>query len=339
MGTLVPGTYTSGAATLARSIDDAALFRERVLYQFNAIAPGSAQFLAVHLGSVTIAVTPADNSLQGGRQITIQVEAPSHLGTEGADVDEDVVNTADRTGVPPQFIKAQVWQESFPKWNRLTYRYEPLASGVGEFDVSFGMNLRTVLPYANYRLATALDLRNAQLSAGDLLSTADIAVRSNLFVGCDQSGQNGIQLGGLTNPSNPSIYEIFRCNDHGGSRMNWSNRLSGRALQSRLAAIRSTPLTTAQTALAASYGLLQTTAVVALERSWWRGSDGSRNPSLLFDTPETVALESNSLLLGTRIVRSRLANTSAQQGVAFAPDNYDSNDSEVYERLEQVQRQ
>jgi hypothetical protein len=55
---------------------------------------------------------------------------------------------------------------------------------------------------------------------------------------------------------------------------------------------------TAQTTLAASYGLMQTMYVLGEELNW-STTDGRQNPSLLFDTAENVNGGGGSLSIGT----------------------------------------
>ncbi len=54
----------------------------------------------------------------------------------------------------------------------------------------------------------------------------------------------------------------------------------------------------AQTPLAASYGLMQEMYQVAAELHW-RTTDGRDNPSLLFDTPQNLAVGGGSMAVGT----------------------------------------
>jgi len=55
---------------------------------------------------------------------------------------------------------------------------------------------------------------------------------------------------------------------------------------------------TAQTTIAASYGLMQTMYQVAAELEW-KTFSGQQNPSLLFDTPANIAAGGGSLAVGT----------------------------------------
>ena len=63
--------------------------------------------------------------------------------------------------------------------------------------------------------------------------------------------------------------------------------------------VRSDPFT-AQTTLAASYGLLQMMYATAVTTMHWTGdANGARNPSLLFDTEENHARQLGSLGVGS----------------------------------------
>lgn len=98
--------------------------------------------------------------------------------------------------------------------------------------------------------------------------------------------------------------------------MNWSGA-AGAGGAGRVDRLQASPFT-AQTPLAASYGLLQVTYLRAVERAW-TGADGPKNPSALFDTPANVAAGSNSLLFGTREVRRVLVRSARQAGVSVPP--------------------
>jgi hypothetical protein len=72
---------------------------------------------------------------------------------------------------------------------------------------------------------------------------------------------------------------------------------------------------TAQPSLAASYGLMQVMYVKALEVGW-KGVDGKRNPSLLFDTEENLRKGSGSVEPGSMLLQ-RLFGELYPGGVIF----------------------
>ena len=97
-----------------------------------------------------------------------------------------------------------------------------------------------------------------------------------------------------------SARDIYEFNDTRGAKMNWSNpqfvpreQLAGRVAQLEF---------TAQTSLAASYGLFQFMYVTAIDEKKWPGTPLGQNPSLLFDTEENIRAGGGTLTLAMRKV-------------------------------------
>jgi hypothetical protein len=122
---------------------------------------------------------------------------------------------------------------------------------------------------------------------------------------------------------NPSAWEIFRCNDKTfPGRMNWSASVGNVATAMRRGQLLKNDPFTAQTAIAASYGLLQVMYGRAVEDGW-TSADGSRNPSLLFDEPGAARRGEGSLVAGAVIVRREMLEGTRREGVAFPPASAD----------------
>jgi hypothetical protein len=318
-GAPVPSTFSPSQASLSGVIDNESLFRDFVLHPYAATNSGSRTFQAVHLGTVIVQV----NSAIGNATISVQVENPSRLGTEaGSDVvNADVLTTANRTGVLPQFIKAHVAQESYPRWNRLTYRYEPI-SRYGEFMISYRENLREQAPYSFYRLAAAADVVDGAtrpaLNEGLRVVQGDRDARRELRVGCNSTSP-GTPIG-AGSTQKPTIYELYICNEavwHWYRYVNDDDEADKRIEQAR------TSGTTAQTSLAASFGLLQVTTGAAVALGIRTNEPAPRsNPSLMFDTPENIAVGGHSLLWGTRKIRGHLLKIRRQGVASFAPQEH-----------------
>ncbi|MFQ5777637.1 MAG: hypothetical protein ACE5IP_06480 [Terriglobia bacterium] len=99
-----------------------------------------------------------------------------------------------------------------------------------------------------------------------------------------------------------SARDIFRSNDKrpdGSGRWNWSDKVRKADLEGRKAQLTFT----AQTALAASYGLLQMTYVEAISKRKWPGTTMGQNPSFLFDTEANIVAGGGSLGLAMSKVR------------------------------------
>ena len=298
-GDVLPSTFSLGEASVEEGVASLGLFPTSVLLPHETGALNRRTYLAVHLGQVTVTATPDDPEIAPGT-LTIHVDAPAALGSAFNEVDAVLVEVAHRWGVPPQFVKAHAHKESSPSFDRMSYRYEPIGAWVGDLTaISRGPNLRTVSPYSDYRVATERDTANPALAAGTKLSPEDRDARGGLRIACDKEGKNGRDI--LPSDELVTAWEIFRCND---SRMNWK-REARAAGQSRADSLKS-DLFTAQTSLAASYGLLQMTYVTAIDELRWAGTDdGRRNPSLLFDTDENLLAGGGSVNLGTlKVVRA-----------------------------------
>lgn len=201
--------------------------------------------------------------------------------------------------MPPQFIKAHGRKESFPAFNRLSYRYEPIGEPwVSDLDAVSNRpsNLRDAEPFKHYRLATQQDAVNAPLQKGGLLSNDDRDVRKDYLIGCDAAGAGGQRIGEGERSPNPTAWEIVRCTDT-QRKINWAVSAKENATE-RLRRIRENPFT-AQTAIAASYGLLQMTFRRSIANELWP-ADVTPHPSALLDTDANLAVGAGSLRLSTR---------------------------------------
>ena len=257
-------------------------------------------FQAVHLGNVILNLTPTDTSISPVH-VQIVVERPKSLGTtdgqvvdsktgESYNLDEKLVDLGHRRGIPPHFIKGHVEQES--NFDLRAYRYEPLSSDLAYMSScrlrSTNCNLRTQRPYSLYRLATSDGLTQGR----DIL-TDDISPRSRYFI-----LRAKIRRPISNTDTLVSALEIYQQNN---SVHNWSQESPARARR-----VRAEPDLldfTAQTPLAASYGLLQILYPTAISPMQWRGVNGARNPSLLFDSEANLAAGGGSLPLGSNYVR------------------------------------
>lgn len=203
--------------------------------------------------------------------------------------------------------------------NRLAYRYEPI--GPQSFSdlngVSRNGNARSRQPYALYRLATETDSLNAALPSGVLLRDGDRDTRRLLRVGCETDGSGGTPIGIGSQDPNPTAQEIFRCND---AQQNWFRRT--RHNQRRLDRFTASSFT-AQTTLAASYGLLQVMYGRAIHEGW-ASADGAQNPHLLFDNPGAAIQGQGSMVVGARIVRQSVLEIASEKNTAFPPASHEA---------------
>lgn len=295
-GNPVPSSYDLKPAALTPGLTRFVLFRDQVLIAYSGEPTHRAAYQAVHKGLVTITITPQDGSTPG-KDLTVMVEDPLRLGSAHNDVDNEINKTAHATGVLPQFIKAHIDQES--RFNRRAYRYEPLSPWVGDLGaISRGRNLRTDTPFRDYRLATAADTLNQALSEGANLLADDRDARGGLYIACTDDGTGGRTV--QPTDTEISAAELVRCNDSTNTRMNWiaNAGVNGPARAERL---RTDPFT-AQTPLAASFGLLQVTYAAAILDVLWSGNaSGRKNPSFMFDTDDHHQQDLGSVRLGSQL--------------------------------------
>jgi hypothetical protein len=339
-----------------------ALFPNNVVIEYAADkAENFKHFQAVHLGTVTLTIKPKDYSTLPVK-VFITVNRPESLGTTYNNWDDKIVTLAHQRGIPPQFIKGQMRQESDPHdlFNPRAYRYEPLSGGVGDMYLygprPTGRNWRKQSPYEDYRLAVndAVPDRNSApwpapaptpvpgaspapsptptppptpvLSQGTDIQEEDIEPRSRFLMckkGLISEGPAADTCAGAKQATVPmpasegqfqfvSAREIIDLND---DVQNWLNDdvqnwaavafRYNEETRNKLASDWGLLNFTAQTPLAASYGLLQILYSTALHPMGWKGEGGHVNPSLLFDTDSRIDAGTSSLPLGVGYLASR----------------------------------
>jgi hypothetical protein len=296
------------------------LFPNNVVIEFDQDKQDTIKkFQAVHLGTVNVTITPTDTSY-APVTVDVTIQNPKQLGQTDNYYDARIITLANSRGIPPQYIKGQIKRES--GFEPKAYRYEPLGSDFLSFGPNGG-NMRTQSPYADYRLAVndgVADLNSkpwptaspaTQLPQGADLIPADVAPRSTTrpaYLMCAlgliiQGSGEDTCVGGSTTvlptsdtpPQFVSVRELVDVN----ASQNWLTNV-GTALRTRLTNNPSLMDFTAQTDLAASYGLLQVMYPTAISPMGWTGVNGARNPSYLFDYPDSrIDTGTSSLPLGT----------------------------------------
>jgi hypothetical protein len=314
-GVAVPAAFSFGPATLAPGVESRALFPGIALHRFTSAVSEELHVQAVHLGIVTVTVTPSDPEIAGGT-IAIEVSAPERFGAAVSGFDSDIVKTAHRTGVPAHFIRGHVSKES--GGNRMAYRYEPIGPTFGDLEyISRGETMRAQPPFEDYRLEFVADTASQiPFLQGEKTNIADINPRASLRINCAANGTGGNPIGtDIDHITNPLAWEIFRCND---AQQNWT-RKAGKKATDRKKKLQNDPFT-AQTTLAASYGLMQMMFGLAVEMDW-RADDQTQNPSKLFDPPGAVDRGEGSLLAGSRHVGNLLRRLLRRSGAQLSNRN------------------
>lgn len=293
----IASTFTLGSPTFQGTLSPNSVFPNNVILSYTQPANDTGQFQAVHLGSQMMTITPNDTSQQPVT-LTVVVDQPAALGSRHPEVDALVIPIADRKGILPQYVKGQMHQESGGNFNPNAYRYEPLAPYVGDFGViSRNQDLRTQTdPYSHYRLATQTDCEDDALAAGDALITNDISPRERYLI-CPQGQCRNITA------ADQFVVALDIINANPSQNWRTANPRNYRIVQQAAAnGDACNSIWTAQTALASSYGFFQVMYVTATDRHW-PGADGAlKNPSLLFDTADNLAIHGGSSELGTDIV-------------------------------------
>jgi len=283
-GVGITSSFDLGNASITPTGSEPALFPANVLIQFDPDTTGDMKFFrAVHLGTQLVTITPADTSISPV-SVLVTVNNPSSLGSSSSEFDAALINLAHERGIPPQYLKGQVAQES--RFDRKAYRYEPLSVDL-QF-ISSGQNLRTQSPYSLYRLQTS-----DNLAQGSSILSDDVSPRSRYNI-----LDNGVIRSISESDSLVSAENIYNTND---GTQNWSKNSPRRARQ-----VSANPRLlrfTAQTSLASSYGLLQILYSTALAPMGWAGINGAKNPSYLFDTESNIENGGGSLKIGSGYLR------------------------------------
>jgi hypothetical protein len=291
-----------------------ALWPNNVVIGFDETTQARTKFFqAIHLGNVAAKITPADQSIKPF-EIRINVEAPASLGSSETQYDPLFVRFANKRGIPPQILKGLAYRESALKPKK--YRYEPIRDFVhfssGESGCKHGCLLILKEPYRSYALDNGSYLKKPH----------DISPRNKYCI-MDTGGAR--YLPGATGPiekiedsdTGVTALNIVAQNDRFlfGSvpcpNQNWG----ANARLSVVEKIWEDPLLldfTAQTAVSASYGLMQMTYETAVEALGWGGrksvttckDDASEcDPSYLFDTDDNLQNSGGSVPLGSDYLR------------------------------------
>jgi hypothetical protein len=308
------------------------LFKDQVLLPFGFDKPQTrVTMVGVHLGTQYFRATPTDGKTRAAI-VKVEVKPPQVLGNSPNDLDDEIVEVANRRGILPQWIKGNAYKESGKKragaqgtvfWDRETWRYEPLSWDLAH--VSRGQQLRTQDPYERYRMATQTnDPPPIGLAQGTSVTQNDIDYRSVL----------SIRRGGVRRPIDPTDPDVTaREILDGNLGQNWqtaNSRRWQRAEAQRRAG--NDPMTfNAQTPIATSYGLLQIMFPVAIDDIGWHDAfndpNAVVNPSLLMDTSQNLAVGEGSLHVSTvyhLYVYTRASAGGYKGQPAFRIDQFDN---------------
>jgi hypothetical protein len=303
------------------------LFPETVLLTFSG-EPHN--FFTVHSGTATLSIATA----QGTYSVTIQVASTGyHLGSsnrqdfQGNDLDGPILAFADARGIPPQLVKAVIQGES--SFSETAYRYEPLAVDFAEVSTNWcatqmtcsAGNLATLSAYLPYVLNSTLP------SGGIDLTAVDKHLRDKYYVTLNSNDE---PLTAMLQPLPGNTARHINDNDQPITMENilftnntrksvvpggWYKSLNSGAVSAFLTERKraKNPLQafTAQTVVAASYGLMQVLYVTAVGYTYTTATGSGLPPEGLFD-------ENTSLDLGTTTLVQKYTRKPAPLPLQFA---------------------
>jgi hypothetical protein len=281
----VKANFDLSSANVSPAPDQNGLFPNNVVIEYaDSTADTSKTFQAVHKGTVTLKITPTDQ--QNGTvtkpdpvTVNLTINDPASLGSSHTDLDSTILNYAHKRGIPPQYIKGQIRQESTATFDPNFYRYEPLGS-----DLRYIQKNATALtsPYSLYRM----EISQTAGRGTSLSPTADVDQR-NIYRIADRSSP-----GGMRNLRNSDMFvtaaAIFQAN---AVAQNWNNAKICKcaATLQKIVANPSILNFSAQTTLAASWGLMQVIHATAIAPQQWNNGSGGQ-PHLLFNRDTAISL-------------------------------------------------
>lgn len=307
-----------------------------VLALGGASAQATRTFAAVHLGTTRIQLLPTAAPI-APVNVDLTVVAPPTLGdsfdNQPDGFDAALVTTAHNRGIPPEYLKGQVAQES-PDGStlRLTnYRYEPCSIDFGS--VSRGDTIIDDDPYHLYKLE---DARGVTLHEG----TPDDLDPRNVY-SIDLRDANGNPV---LDAHNHQVYRrltdtdrditarrIWEANDSNSAatHQNWSAASNRCSHRQEIANDPSLLDFVAQTPVAASYGIFQMLYTTAIDEGWEGVTPDTKHldqfvqaPKYLFDLPENLLINGGSIQIGTTYDVKHYRRLQASSALCHAQETY-----------------
>ncbi|AFY02229.1 lytic transglycosylase domain-containing protein [Bdellovibrio bacteriovorus] len=310
----INATYklVAGTASLRPKIDKpddikVGLWLDRVALLFKeGNATSSQQILAVHNGSQKLIITPTSNKY---RPITLflNVANPKSLGTASGQFDSIILQYAHLRGIPPQFIKAQIRQES--NFDPAAFRYEPVSVDLALFGKNPVRDKTKEKIFGKYIIGPKRDLKAIHIDLlrprnryGVYLGSSPVpsAVPANYEM--EYNNGKSLQSTELMRINNAG-YKAKNKNETTFERQNWFLD-QGKVAKEELILLNSglrdpnsksrfSPIFdfTAQTIVASSYGLMQPLYSTVANRkfaNYLNADSTGRNPLDLFSPPTNL---------------------------------------------------
>jgi hypothetical protein len=275
------------------------LFGTRVLIRFDAAPPPgdvvpSQSFMAVHLGTATVrllAPVAAPSPL-----VHITVVPPDQLGsTTNNEWTSYLVNLAQDSGIPPQYLKGQVEQENNKALFKTTFsavnwRYEPCGVDIDQISGGAAPLIDTDAEFKPFKLDQAIGVTITPHVADEL------DPRSLFWVKRPDASGTLIERHVTDDDRDVTAREIWDSNN----KVHFKWNFDAGCLPSKLklindAATSPTALAfNAQTPTASSSGLFQVMWQEAVTDEWAGVLTGVKHPKYLFDRPEYVNIGGGS---------------------------------------------
>jgi hypothetical protein len=322
----IPAVYATGVASpepAKLAIPTATVMPlVRTMYDSRLVLPlevapdaTSQRFLAAHLGTATVTITPTFSATLPTKKVNVHVIKPTLLGVTQNSFDDYIINVAHNTGLPPQYLKGQIRQEADAALiNPGNWRYEPCGADLSY--VSAGAQYAaTKQQYIDYRLDDHINVTIFPY-IGDELDP-----RSRFFIVRPAPDGSIVDRHITDDDRNVTALEIWDDNNKNPNHKHWNFDKGCRdSMLALINAPQSTVLNfTAQTVTGASYGMLQVMWEEAIQNDLWAGiidppaAFFSKKPKYLFDRPEYINIGGGSVQVGAnKTVRTFMgkANTS-----------------------------
>lgn len=250
--------------------------------------------ITVHLGTQQVKFTPLDASIDPFTVVLNSVSSET-IGDANNTYDEIIISRAHQVGIPPQFIKGQVAQESGVRFDPDAYRYEPITNDmkliqpkISNSSTSYAFKDKTDSKrYGKYlfrpkdRLSTDLDLINKRSR-----------YRVKIGTGTPELVPIDYETKVKKNTYTPLyIRDLLVSNP----KQNWDEADNYQYYFDR------SGNKIAQTIISSSYGLMQIMYTTALDMGYVNSGVG-KDPALLLDPETNINLATKYLIKCVKVV-------------------------------------
>jgi hypothetical protein len=304
----------STATVLPRAIP---LYGDRVTLALDrATAAEAHHFIAIHLGTINVTLLPVSSSLPP-KTVTLNVVRPTFLDASPHTFDEYYSNVAHNSGIPPQYLKGQGFQEGpdLHSLKPLTWRYE-ICTDYESIGGDASKAAYTNAGFIPFRLDDAIGHTIHPFVQDELDPRSMLwIVRPDPFTGQSIDRHIGDA------DRNVTAREIWDDNNSKHYRQNWDKFCKHSTTQAATSSSTAFGFV-AQTPTASSSGLQQVMWEEAVKPGYWdgvttSGHAGVKQPKYVFDREDYINIGGGSV----QIAANKLA-----EGWAAVTDAFDSFD-------------